>query len=343
MNKNNLLIVGYCHLADGFLYGAEALKKHNYNIYFFPYLSYKMDKIENIEEHFVNFIKTNNIHIILWWNNSINYESFQKMYNNVDYKHILFNWDPFLYEYKKYNSLVWEERFENKQKIYAQMNYIFSCFEKEVDYFKNLHFPIYYAHPGFNKEISSYIYHKDYECDISIVCTNMYDNTNEFPDKTTNITRYNIVNLLYENRDKIKFHIYGPENFKNKYPECYQKCVSYDDCKYVFSNSKINLSIHPLILELNNEKSEQEYFSERLPQILGCQGLLMTNSNLSHILNKNTDYVYVDETTNIIEMVLNIININNKDNYNNVRKNGYNKALQHYQWEHWANIIINKL
>ena len=72
--NNNLLIVGYCHLADGFLYGAEALKKHNYNIYFFPYLSYKMDKIENIEEIFVNFIKTNNIHIILWWNNSIIYE-----------------------------------------------------------------------------------------------------------------------------------------------------------------------------------------------------------------------------------------------------------------------------
>ena len=35
MNKNNLLIVGYCHLADGFLYGSEALKKHNYNIFFF--------------------------------------------------------------------------------------------------------------------------------------------------------------------------------------------------------------------------------------------------------------------------------------------------------------------
>ena len=69
----------------------------------------------------------------------------------------------------------------------------------------------------------------------------------------------------------------------------------------------------------------------------------MTNSNLSHILNKNTDYIYIDETTNIIETVLNIININNKDNYNNIRKNGYNKALQNYQWENWANIIINKI
>ena len=37
----------------------------------------------------------------------------------------------------------------------------------------------------------------------------MYDNLNEFPDKTTKITCYNIVNLLYENRNKIKFHIYG--------------------------------------------------------------------------------------------------------------------------------------
>ena len=69
----------------------------------------------------------------------------------------------------------------------------------------------------------------------------------------------------------------------------------------------------------------------------------MTNSNLSHILNKNTDYIYVDENTNIIETVLNIINVNNKDNYKSIRKNGFNKALQYYQWENWANIIVNNI
>ena len=342
MNKNNLLIIGYCHLADGFLYGSEALKKLGYIIYFFPYLSFQMDKVKNIEEQFIEFIKNNNIDICLWWNNSIQYDSFIKMYDK-NIKHILFNWDPFLMNYKKYDAFIWEERIENKKKIYSKMNYIFTCFEKEINYFNDInpYFPIYYAHPGFDKNISSYIYDKKFECDISIVCTNMYNNINEFPDKSTNVTRYKIVNLLYENRNKINFHIYGPENLKNIYPDCYQRSITYDNCKYVFSNSKINLSIHPLVLELNNENSKQEYFSERLPQILGCKGLLMTNSNLSDKLIKDNDYIYVDKNTNIIETVLNIIQ--NNENYNNIRNNGYKKAIKFYQWENWASIIQNKI
>ena len=35
-----LLIIGYCHLDDGFLYASKALEKVNYEIYFFPYLQY---------------------------------------------------------------------------------------------------------------------------------------------------------------------------------------------------------------------------------------------------------------------------------------------------------------
>ena len=67
----------------------------------------------------------------------------------------------------------------------------------------------------------------------------------------------------------------------------------------------------------------------------------MTNSNLSDKLIKDNDYIYVDENTNIIETVLNIIQ--NNENYNNIRKNGHKKALEFYQWENWANIIQNKI
>lgn len=331
---NNLLIIGYCHLADGFLYASKCLK--NYNIFFFPYLCYKMDKVENIEEIFQKFILDNNINICLWWNNSIIYESFEKMFNS-NLINIYFNWDPFLFNYKKYNSILWEERLINKEQIFSKMNMVFSCFEKEVSYFKEKNIPITYNSPGFEPSMSYYIFKTEYKCDISIVCTNMYDYTSEFPDETTNIPRYHVVNLLYENRDKFKFHIYGPENFKKKYPDCYQKCITYDECKYVFSNSKINLSIHPLVNELHNKDSKEEYFSERVPQILGCQGLLMTNSDLTHILNKNEDYVYINKDTNILELVKSIIN--NNDFYNNIRKNGYTKSLEHYQWKNWANTI----
>jgi glycosyltransferase involved in cell wall biosynthesis len=40
---------------------------------------------------------------------------------------------------------------------------------------------------------------------------------------------------------------------------------------------------------------------------------------------------------NWIEKLLDILQNNN--NYNNIRENGYNKAIEYYQWEHFANKI----
>jgi hypothetical protein len=333
----NILIIGYCHLDDGFLYASKALEKLNYTIFFFPYLSYIMDKISNRDELLVEYIINNNINICIWWNNSIKYDNYVKILEETkNVKHFFFNWDPFLYNYKKYNSIIWEERIDDKKNIYPLMNHVFSCFETEINYFKN---NISYLPPGFDTEISKYIYDVEYECDISIVCTNLYSNKSEFPDETTNITRYEIVNKLYENRDKIKFHIYGLENLKKEYPECYKGFIKYQDCNKVFSNSKINLSIHPLIYELNNLNSKEEYFSERVPQILGSKGLLMTNSYLNDKLIDNEDYIHIDNNIDWYEKILEIIK--NNDSYNKIRENGYNKGLLYYQWNNWAKTISN--
>lgn len=348
----NLLLIGYCSLDDGFLYASKALEKLNYKIYFFPYLSYIMDKIENIDEILLKIIKDNNINICLWWNNAIKINNYENIFNKLNedknskyflIKHYFYNWDPFLYNYEKYNSSLWKERILEKEKYYLKMNYIFSCFESEINYFKNINpdFPIVYNCPGFDQNISYYLYDKDYECDISIVCTNLYKNEEEFPEKSTNIGRYTIVDKLYENRNKIKFHIYGIEHFKNIYPECYKGFIKYSDCNKVFSNSKINLSIHPLVNELNSKISTQEYFSERVPQILGCKGLLMTNSYLTHYLKPNKDYIYIDETMDWYELILNIVQ--NNELYNKIRERGQIKALQYYKWDNWANNINNLL
>ena len=75
----NLLIIGYCNLEDGFLYGSKALERLNYKIFFFPYFNYILDKIENIDEIMIQKIEENEINICLWWNNSITYESIQKI------------------------------------------------------------------------------------------------------------------------------------------------------------------------------------------------------------------------------------------------------------------------
>ena len=338
----NLLIIGYCHLDDGFLYASKSLEKKDYKIFFFAYTSYLMDNIINIDSLLTNFIKNNNINICLWWNNQIEYDTYYNIITDLkinylkNIRHIFYNWDPYLYNYKKYNSYIWRDRINEKIKYYPLINNIFSCFESEINYYKS-HLPIYYAPPGFDKNISKYIYDKEYLCDISIVCTNLYDNINEFPDESTNITRYSIVNILYENRDKISFFIYGPEKFKDIYPDCYKGFINYHNCNKVFSNSKINLSIHPLINELNNINSKEEYFSERVPQILGCKGLLVTNSLFSNKLKKDEDYIYIDNNIDWYNKLIDIIN--NSDQYNEVRENGYNKGLLYYQWDNWANII----
>jgi len=271
-------------------------------------------------------------------NNSIEYNEFEQMYYST-IKNIFYNWDPFLFEGEKYNTNNWIERLDKKRKIYDKMDLIFSCFEKEINYFQDSH-KIYYNPPGFDHSISFYEYEKEYVCDISIVLTNLYNDHQEFPKDATNIGRYEIVNTLYKHRDKINFHIYGPEHFKELYPDCYKRFIKYDECRKVFSNSKINLSIHPIINELSNKKSSMEYFSERVPQILGCKGLLMTNSQLSYILKKDIDYIQINKD-NWLDEIKNIINNSNKYNY--IRENGYIKASKNYTWNNWANIIHKKI
>jgi hypothetical protein len=356
----NILIIGYCKLDDGFLYASRALENLNYTIFFFPYFNYILDEIPNKDDILNEFIHTNNIEICLWWNNSIQSQTFEQIISkprnlnqsqctnqqkdkyNTPIKHYFFNWDPFLYNYEKYNADIWKERIEERKKIYPLLDHVFSCFEKEINYFKS-YLLISYLPPGFDKTVS---YFKDdplFECDISIVCTNLYDYKAEFPEDATNITRSKIVNKLYENRDKIKFHIYGPEKFKDQFPDCYKGFISYKDCYKVFSNSKINLSIHPMVNELNSLNSTKEYFSERVPQILGCKGLLMTNSYFTNILKNKVDYVYIDKNKDInidiLDIVKYIIDPQNKEECDKIRENGYQKALLHYQWNSWANGI----
>lgn len=337
----NILLIGYCHLADGFLYASKALEQFNHKIYFFPYLIYKMDQNPNLIQDLKESIKLNKIDICLWWNNSIQYEELSQALNK-NIINIFFNWDPFLYNYEKYNTQdYWKPLIENKKKVYSLMNTIFTCFEKEKIFFHNepYNYKIYYNPPGFDKNASKYIENANYNCDISFVLTNLYNNQNEFPQEATNLNRFEIVNKLYKKRNSIKFHIYGPENLKNIYPECYQGFIKYDDANLVFSNSKINLSIHPIINELNEINSNEEYFSERVPQILGCQGLLMTNSHLNHNLKKDEDYIYIDQNMDYIHLIETILN--HYDDYKQIKLNGYNKALIHYQWNNWANIINN--
>ena len=49
---------------------------------------------------------------------------------NKNYINIFFNWDPFLYNYQKYNCVdYWKDIIDNKKDLSIN-DHIFTCFEK---------------------------------------------------------------------------------------------------------------------------------------------------------------------------------------------------------------------
>ncbi len=357
----NILLIGYCYLQDGFLYAMNELEKYDNKIFFFPYFTYILDENDKKDDLLINYIKTNNINICLWWNNRFKYESVKYIIDNTNeknnitkennIKHYFYNWDPYLYNYNEHKCIYWSSVVNNITKIYQLMDHTFSCFENEINYMKrynlgnnienNKKINISYLAPGFNPSISSYIYDEKYICDISIVCTNIYDNKEMYPEQTCNLHRYEVINKLYENRNKIKFFIYGNEHIGKLYPECYKGFVKYEDCNRVFSNSKINLSIHCLTECVHSfGNSKEEYFSERIPQILGSKGLLMTNTYYSHLLKEDINYIYINKN-NFLHKIFDILQ--NYSYYEKIKINGHNIAINNYTWNTWANKLIENI
>ena len=340
----NVLLIGYCYLQDGFLYAMKELEKYDYKIYFFPYFTYILDNNEKKDDILIEYIKLHNINICLWWNNRLKYDSIKYIIDNVNdnlnqknIKNYFYNWDPYLYNYEDYICIYWKDVVENITKIYELMDYTFSCFEYEINYMKKIN--ISYLPPGFNPSISSYIYDEKYICDVSIVCTNTYVDKSMYPNESCNLHRYEIIDKVYENRDKINFFIYGNENIKKLYPACYKGFIKYEDCNRVFSNSKINLSIHCLTEAVHSfGNSTQEYFSERVPQILGCKGLLMTNTYYSNLLKEDVSYIYVNKN-NFLHKIFDILQ--NYSYYEKIKNNGYDIAINNYTWDIWARNLTN--
>ena len=51
----------------------------------------------------------------------------------------------------------------------------------------------------------------------------------------------------------------------------------------------------------------------------------------------NIDYIYIDNNMDWFNKIMNIIK--NNDKYNTIRQNGYNKAIEYYQWSKWAETL----
>jgi hypothetical protein len=320
----SLLIIGYNSLKDGFLTCANYFS-HDYEVSFFPLLYYKNNNLDIVKE-LINCINAKPIdYVFLWY-----HEYFASSWATIDQfyqikrscpqtRFIGYNWDP----------LIRMEISIQKLQLIRLLDHYISGDGKELKQLSSYGYNnIAYGASGFDPKFS-YQGSPDpnYTCDVSIVCTNLYNDTNMFPPHYNRLNRKFVVDTIYNCRKLIKFHIYGPPSLQILYPECYKGSIDYNDCYKVFSNSRINLCIH--VVSYNNNGS-QIYFSERLVQILGCRGLLYCETNYNHLLLPGVNYILADPI-DPCGQILHILR--NYDNYQNIRNNGYDLALKSLTWD----------
>jgi hypothetical protein len=330
-----ILLVGYCALLEGFQGAMKSLNKlYDYEIDFFPLFTYwKHHTNEDSLKYLVEFAKGNlkneliydtcvktsksQPDIILWWYFPLSPDQLKKIKTALNVLHIFYSWDdPF--------------RLESLQKnmIYGLMDICYTCCERSISFYKeNGCTNVYYAHPGYDPEIHHPAKDDRYQCDISIICTNLYENTNQ---SGFNINRRKLLDLIYKNQD-IKLHVWGPDFLQEIYPKAYKGYITFNESHKVFSNSKISLNTHV-------RRNGMKYINERTCQILGSGGLLLIDdiNGIDELMDRYKECVIINETDPVgqIKYIL-----KNYSNYLSIKKAGLELAQQKFTWDTWAQII----
>lgn len=351
--KPSLLIIGYYHLADGFRTCANYLEK-DYDIYFFPLCHY-IDSHFNVSSELIRYVKGEQcdhyecglkehnppIDIILFWNFKYFIKSHEglnvlvMMKNEVKHKILClgYNWDPMppIGDMDMFKLL-----------FIRMLNGYLTCDGREIQYLREKgEYNYIYCPSGFDPKITYYVNNPTYQCDVSIVCTNLYSDYTTFPRKYVRVHRKELVDLIYNHRDEINFHIYGPKEFGEYYHECYKGEIPYGECSKVFSNSKINLCIHATSY---NNYQKYIYFSERLPQIMGAHGLVYCDTQYDHLLIPNVNYILADDTDPLVQ-IKEILKSYDNPKYQLIKDKGHELAMNYFTWDNMRqkiNMIDNR-
>lgn len=320
-------IIGAFNLADGYLGAAKALERLGHTICFVPAYKYKSENPEDHEQHIINDLNEKNADVCLWWRaETLNSQEFMKIRKNVKGKFALYSWDD-PYQWEKHKEMPFKCK---------MLDVAFTCCESSIDEYKANGCDAHYCPPGFDPEIHYPDFDPEYECDVSIVCTNFYDG-NQIT-KYKHMSRKVLLETLISNIPDLDIRIYGVEGFKDIFPDHYKGWIGFDESRKVFSSSKINICTHI-------RPDGYKYINERVTQILGSGGLLYVDNvngigkvldieNECVIMDNQDKYSYIDQIKNILS--------NYKD-YEKIRENGNKKALESFTWDNWAKTISENL
>lgn len=320
-------LIGSYNLADGYAGAARALKLAGVDVDFIPAHLYYSEYPDRHVDEIIKDLKKQNPDIVLWWRaETLEANELFRVKNSIKKPFAMFSWD---------DPNQFESKIRNVKEKIKYFDFIFSCCEGSiVDYKEGGCDKVFYCPPGFDPEVHFPEEDEKYKCDISIVCTNLYHGNSVT--KYHHLSRKVLLEAIIGNCKDLDIRIYGPEGFKDTFPNNYHGWMSFDQSRKVFHNSKINISTHI-------RPDGYKYFNERVCQIFGSNGFLLVDevNGLSDIFLNNEHCVYMDLSS--VDSLLGQIRgiLNNEENRLRIRNSGYENALKNLSWSNWASNIIS--
>jgi hypothetical protein len=323
-----LLIVGWYNLINPIITAKDFFEILGYNVYFLPLLYFRQKCGDNLLNSLNSFIKNIDPNVILWWNWECDKEIMHKLKEqNQHILHCLFNWDhPFCLS-------EWDNNLNRQITSKNIWDIVFVTGDcKLQEYIDSGSKEAYYVRMFADEQIHFPEYDKKYECDISFVLTNLYEDKIKFANQI--FDRKTFINNIIKERD-IKLKIYGPEHLKSEFPDNYCGFIHFLDNHKVFTTSKINISITEGV-------TSYKYCNERVGTILSSGGLLFCDkiNGINEILTDGYDCVLIDET-NYISQIKEILN--NYDKYRHIKDNAIQTAKNKFSPNFWAEFIDKKI
>ena len=192
-----ILLAGYYGYADGYLAGAKGIIDLGHEMSFFPLMTmihkkYSIDDLinvlngnslsyENLKKKYSEYVNDSpdiKPDICLWWHNTpqLSVENLAKIKNQTSCKFIQLNWDPSAIietDHKEHIS-----SFRKCVEALPFFNKILVVNSKLINHLQKYNrnnIPIKHFYPGHHESTSFYNENKEYACDVSIICTNLYE------------------------------------------------------------------------------------------------------------------------------------------------------------------------
>jgi len=323
-----LIIMGWFYLINPVITGKEYFEILGYEVYFFPLHSYAQKFSGTSLYNSINsFIKNIDPNVILWWNWDCSSDVIKKIKENTEnILHCLFNWDhPFCLS--KWDNT--QNRKITSQNIWDVCFVTGDC--KLEEYTNSGSKEAYYLRMFADEKVHFPEKDKEYECDISFVLTNLYENKTMFSDQIFDRKIF-LENIIKEKDINLK--IYGPEHLKKTFPNNYYGFAHFLDNHKVFDNSKLSIAITEGV-------SGYKYCNERVGTILSSGGLLFCDkvNGIDEILTDGHDCILIDEN-NYISQIKSILK--NYDNYKHIKNNAVKTAKDKFSPKFWTEFIDKK-